>query len=103
MAGHGSRGRTLRNKREGEVRGVRPRNYRAGEQQSWLGVFVFVGGPEPIYGTTGSSYPAFTGTQAWEAPLSGIHAWDEVILVRNGASFCRDSRRFSGLGVRTMA
>ena len=56
-------------------------NYRAGERQSWLGVFVFVRGPEPIYGTTGSSTPAFTGTQTWEAQLSGIHVWDKVILV----------------------
>ena len=66
-SGHGSRGRTLKNKRDGEVRGVLPRNYRDGERQSWLGVFAFVGGPEPIYGTTSSSAPAFTGTQAWGA------------------------------------
>ena len=78
-------------------------NYRAGERQSWLRGFVFVRGPEPIYGTTGSSGPAFTGTQAWEAPLSGTHAWDKVILVRNRAPFCRDCRCFSGLGVRTMS
>ena len=55
-------------------------NYRAGEGQSWLGVSVFVGGPEPVYGTTGSSAPASTGTQTWEAPLSGTHVWDRVIL-----------------------
>ena len=54
------------------MRGVHARNYRAGERQSWLGGFVFVRGPEPIYGTTGSSTPAFTGTQAWVATLSVI-------------------------------
>ena len=43
-------------------------------------VSVFVRGPEPVYGTTGSSAPAFRWTQTWEAPLSGIHAWDQVIL-----------------------
>ena len=64
---------------DGEVRGVHPRL--TGELQSWLGVFVFVRGPESIYGTTGSSTPAFTGTQTWEAPLSGTHVWDKVILV----------------------
>ena len=51
----------------------------------------------------------FTGTQTWEAPFSGTHVWDQVILrdqvilVGNRAPFCRDSRRFSGPGVRTMA
>ena len=45
------------------------------------GVFAFVRGPEPVYGTTGSSTPAFTGTQTWEAPLLGTHLWDKVILV----------------------
>ena len=52
----------------------------AGEQ-SWLGVFAFVRGPGPVYGTTGSCGPAFTGTQTRGAPLSGTHVWDKVILV----------------------
>ena len=67
---------------EGEVRGVRAHGTtELGNGQSWLGVFAFVRGPEPVYGTTGSSAPAFTGTQTWEAPLSGTHLWDRVILV----------------------
>ena len=52
-------------------------NYRAGERQSWLGVFAFVRGPESVYGTTGSSTPVFRRTQTWEAPLSGTHVWDQ--------------------------
>ena len=39
----------------------------------------------------------------WEAPLSGTHVWDKVILVGNRETFCRDPGCFSGLGVRTMA
>ena len=51
-------------------------NYRAGEGQSWLGASVFVRGPEPIYGTTGSSAPAFTadtglGGAAFGDPRAG--------------------------------
>ena len=56
-------------------------NYRSGEQQIWLGAFVFAREAASIYWTTGSSAPAFTGTQTWEAPLSGTHPWDGVILV----------------------
>ena len=67
------------------MRGVLPRatglgDYRAGERRSWLGVFAFVRGPGPVYGTTGSSGPAFTGTQTRGAPLSGTHVPDKVIL-----------------------
>ena len=76
-------GTDVKEQMDGEVRGVHPRNYRAGElgNGSWLGAFAFVRGPESVYGTTGSSAPAFTGTQTWEAPLSGTHVWDRVILV----------------------
>ena len=52
-----------------------------GNGRARLGVFAFVRGPEPVCGTTGSSTPAFTGTQTWEAPLSVTHVWDKVILV----------------------
>ena len=64
-------------------------NYRAGEGQSWLGVSVFVGGPEPVCGTTGLSAPAFTRTRAWGAAFGDPR-------VGPGWSWCETGRLFAG-------
>ena len=50
---------------DGEVRGVHLRKGRAGARPGWPGASVFARGLGPVYGTTGPSTPAFTGTQAW--------------------------------------
>ena len=74
-------------------------NYRAGSEGPFSS-----GGRHRFTGRQASSGPAFTGTQTWEAPLSGTHVWDEGDPGgKPGAFFVGTRRCFSGLGVRTMA
>ena len=101
-SGHGSRGRTLRNKRNGGVRGVHSRNGRAGELQSRgtaeLARSVrFRQGTGTYLRDDRLIHSRIHGDTDPGAPLSGTHVWDQDDPVGPGDPDVKPGALLSGL------